>query len=69
MNLAPVTLEHGEVFGKLTVLRKIKPKGGKRGPEYICGCECGTKKTIVRASDLMKGRVKSCFRCAGSSSP
>jgi hypothetical protein len=39
VNLPPTTLEHGERYGSLTVLRKITSK--KRGPRYQCGCDCG----------------------------
>lgn len=61
MNLQPVTLEHGERFGKLTVLRKFTSK--KRGPRYACGCACGVKYVIATANQLMKGRVTSCLKC------
>lgn len=61
MNLAPVTLEHGERFGKLTVLRKINSK--KRGPRYVCGCACGFSGFIATANQLMRGRVKACLKC------
>jgi hypothetical protein len=61
MQLVPVTIEHGEVFGKLTVLRKIVSK--ERGPRYVCGCICGSKKRIATANQLMKGTVKSCLKC------
>jgi hypothetical protein len=50
------TLEHGEVYGSLKVLRKI-PSG-----RYVCGCECGNPHVIVRAKPLMSGRVKHCYR-------
>jgi len=66
MNLAPVNLEYGERFGKLTVLRKIKSK--KRGPRYACGCTCGFQNVIVTANQLMRGRVKACLKCASSAS-
>lgn len=55
MNLAPVTLEHGERYGKLTVLRK-------RDNRYSVGCECGFR-FLVRKNLLMKGAVKACPRC------
>lgn len=53
--LSPVRLEHGERYGKLTVLRK-------RGRRYRCGCECGFRQ-LVSAKALMSGRVKACDRC------
>lgn len=62
MNIAPPTLEHGERYGKLTVLRKLVSK--KRGPRYICGCECGCSKVKATANELLKGRVKACLKCS-----
>lgn len=61
MNLHPVTLEHGEVFGKLTVLRKLESK--ERGPRYVCGCVCGFQNVRASAKQLMRGKVKSCLKC------
>lgn len=61
MNLAPATLEHGERYGKLTVLRKITSE--KRGPRYVCGCACGFKNLIASANQLMRGRVTACLKC------
>ncbi len=65
--LPTLTIEHGERFGKLTVLRKYTSK--KRGPRYACGCSCGCTKVTATANELLKGRVKACLRCADSSSP
>lgn len=61
MILEPVKLEHGERFGKLTVLRKITSKD--HGPRYQCGCVCGCRKVFARARQLMRGEVTSCLRC------
>ncbi len=61
MNLAPVTLSHGERFGSLTVLKQIKTARGQR---YLCGCECGFSGVIVSAGKLMKGTVKACLKCS-----
>jgi len=61
MELKPVTLEHGERYGRLTVLAKVKVPG--RGPAYRCACDCGFQKFYARASHLMRGKVKSCVRC------
>lgn len=55
-------LEHGERYGSLTVLRKL-PSG-----KYRCGCVCGFSDVKVRANALMRGRVKSCKRCASDKS-
>lgn len=65
MNLAPVELEHGERYGKLTVLKKAESKK-KRGPKYVCGCACGYAPVFVKARHLMSGRVTSCLKCASS---
>ena len=55
------TLEHGERFGKLTVLRRTKLQ--RSGQNYRCGCVCGSKNTIASAEALMKGRVTQCKAC------
>lgn len=64
MTTKPIELEHGERYGKLTVLKKIKTK---RGIRYRCGCTCGNSDTIVRAAQLMKGRVTACLKCTSTS--
>lgn len=61
MTTKPIELEHGERYGKLTVLKKIKTK---RGIRYRCGCTCGNSDTIVRAAQLMKGSVTACLKCS-----
>ena len=60
MNLAPINLEHGERYGKLTVLRK-------RGRRYSVGCVCGWR-FKVSARKLMTGQVKACLKCRNASS-
>lgn len=63
VNLAPVELEHGERYGKLTVLRKVMaPAGKKRGPKWMCGCDCGNTRA-VKTRQLMRGEVTACVRC------
>lgn len=57
-------LQHGERFGKLTVLRRVKKN--RSGQRYKCGCVCGSKDTVASATALMKGRVTSCRACAQS---
>ena len=54
-----MNLDHGERYGKLTVLRKT-PSG-----KYICVCICGTPRTKASAKQLMRGEVKECRRCSG----
>jgi hypothetical protein len=61
MELKPVELEHGEKYGKLTVLGKVKTKNGVR---WRCGCVCGYSGMLVRTNDLLKGRVTSCLKCS-----
>ena len=52
----------GQRFGKLTVIGDgepyISPKG-RKCPTWICKCDCGNEKTIIRSS-LTSGRTKSC---------
>lgn len=63
MNLKPITLEHGERFGKLTVLERVKGVDG-RGWRYRVGCECGYQgMKPLRAAQLMKGKVTACRKC------
>lgn len=52
-----MTLNHGERYGKLTVLGKAEHG------RYKCACVCGFSDVKVRAKALMSGRVKSCRRC------
>jgi hypothetical protein len=61
MNLAPITLEHGEVYGKLTVLGKVKKYDGRT--LYRVGCVCGHSGLILSARKLMSGKVKACRKC------
>lgn len=65
LQLAPVTLERGERFSKLTVLHPIHIRGGIL---YQCGCECGYhgRGARFRAAQLMKGKVKACRRCTSA---
>lgn len=63
MDLPSITLEHGERYGKLTVLYKCS--SDKRGPKYRVGCACGHR-LKVSAKKLMRGEVKECRRCAAS---
>ena len=51
MELRAITIEHGEKYGSLTVLRK-------RDNRYSVGCTCG-RRILVTARKLMKGETKS----------
>lgn len=62
-----VTLEHGERFGSLTVLRRFKT--GRGHWEYRLGCACGHQGTVARAGELMKGAVTRCYRCVRRAQP
>ncbi len=61
MKIAPQTLERGERYGTLTVLRKVS--SDNRGPRYQCGCDCGVRLVFASAGELMRGEVKCCRRC------
>ena len=47
----------GKVFGKLTVLYRVKNKGN--AVTWKCQCECGNTKEII-GSSLTRGSTLSC---------
>lgn len=49
--------ETGKIYGRLTVIEKVKEQTGKA--RWICQCECGNI-TIANGTDLRTGRVLSC---------
>ena len=49
--------ETGKIYGRLTVIEKVKEQTGKA--RWICQCECGNI-TIANGADLRTGRVLSC---------
>lgn len=49
----------GQVFGRLTVLYKVKPPGKNSAAYWLCRCECGKELPICSGS-LRKGCSKSC---------
>jgi hypothetical protein len=55
-----IELHHGERFVKLTVIEKVSTNRGNR---YRVGCVCGYSGMILRAGQLMSGRVTACLRC------
>ena len=61
MNWQTPTLEHGERYGKLTVLEQVITKKGRT--RYRVGCECGYSGMLCGVNQLMKGKVKSCVKC------
>lgn len=61
-----VTLEHGQQFGQLTVLKRLETN---RGIRYRCGCTCGYARVRANATQLIQGRITSCDKCAGKMKP
>lgn len=54
----PVTLDHRERYGDLTVLQKM------RSGRYRVVCACGNKKDKYTAKALMRANgVRKCSRC------
>jgi hypothetical protein len=51
----------GQTFGKLTVLRLVKPRGGKSF--WLCLCECGQTRDCSGAV-LRQRRVSACRPCS-----
>lgn len=62
IQLKPYTIEPGERFGKLLVLRRAKKKPGGRPALWVVGCDCGSR-FKARGADLRKGRVTACLKC------
>ena len=50
----------GEIYGKLTVLERVK--NPKKGTRWRCRCSCG-RETIVTTGNITNGHTKSCGRC------
>jgi hypothetical protein len=59
MNAQP---EYGERFGQLKVIGRVTYKD--RGPKYRCECSCGRATLILKARQLNRGEVKSCWKCS-----
>jgi len=49
----------GQKFGRLTVIERSYPNDKNRSTRWLCKCECGTEKIILRDS-LKSGKTKSC---------
>lgn len=49
----------GQVFGRLTVVRRARPKNRSRGTYWLCRCVCGRLRTPC-AQSLKDGRTTSC---------
>lgn len=53
-------LEPGQKFGRWTILYALPMRSGcKTGTDYMCECECGTRRAVSRQS-LAKGSSTSC---------
>lgn len=53
-----IDLQSGTLFGYLTVIEEL-PERAYGHRLYLCRCDCGNEKP-VRATELMRGRTKSC---------
>jgi hypothetical protein len=58
VQMAERTWGVGEVFSRLTVVRRGRSENGRQ--YWVCDCSCGTKGLERRADKLVDGRVKSC---------
>lgn len=51
--------ETGNVYGRLTILKRAPAPKGSQRVHWLCECECGNQKT-VSGCDLRRGAVRSC---------
>jgi hypothetical protein len=53
----------GKKFHRLTVIKRVEdyisPKG-RRNPQWLCQCECGSPPKIVSGNSLKQGLIQSC---------
>jgi len=49
----------GQRFGRLIVIGRSLPNTKNRGTRWLCKCDCGNEKIILKGS-LMGGKTKSC---------
>ena len=54
---ARIKVEKGERYGRLSIIKEVKKRKGRR--YFLCECDCGTKKEID-LSKLRSGNTKSC---------
>ena len=54
----PTPIFPGQKFGKLTIVKQSSHKNGYK-TKFLCECECGTKKEIIKKT-LLCGKVQSC---------
>lgn len=57
----------GQVFGKLTVLKRIQNKNGSTNARWLVKCICGNRIKVC-GSDLRAGRIRGVFGCGCSRS-
>lgn len=51
--------ETGNVYGKLTVIKRVANRDGSRAARWLCQCECGNQ-CEVDGTHLRNGSVQSC---------
>lgn len=56
-----IVLHHGERYGKLPALDRVKTAHGLR---WRVGCVCGYSGMLVRTNELLKGRRTACLKCS-----
>ena len=54
---ARIKVEKGERYGRLSIIKEVKKRKGRR--YFLCECDCGTRKE-VRFVNLRSGHSKSC---------
>ena len=63
-NLAQISIEPGQRFGKLLILQhaglRKQASRDKRESWYLCQCDCGSKPKEIRGNDLQSGAIISC---------
>lgn len=57
--MSKVKDETGNVYGQLTVLKRVEKASYGRHAFWLCQCECGNK-PIVSGTSLRDGRTKTC---------
>lgn len=53
----------GKRFGKLVVLKQVEDyvtPSGRRHPQWLCQCDCGSKPVEVLGTSLKSGHTRSC---------
>ena len=52
----------GQVFGRLTVVSRVKRPESVKGQDafWLCRCACNAHTVVIRGSNLRRGKTKSC---------